>query len=129
MKSIFKTIYIALVVLMLPIVLAAQSEAQIVVSYLGANGQVAEGLRCGTPSPSHAQRDKMQADLNRFLSQKGFQAQALQGPVTVPVAFHVVTHSDGTTGDVSNAQIDDQLAVLNSAYNGTSFGFSKRSVD
>ena len=40
---------------------------------------------------------------------------ALQGAVTIPVFFHVVTGSDGA-GAVTNAQIHQQIAVLNAAF-------------
>lgn len=48
--------------------------------------------------------------------------------VTIPVYFHVVT--DGATGAVTDAQIADQIAVLNNTYSagegGASTGFSFR---
>ena len=42
--------------------------------------------------------------------------------VTVPVWFHVVTN--GTVGNLTNRQIDAQIAVLNSEYGGSDTGFS-----
>ena len=52
--------------------------------------------------------------------------------VTVPVWFHVIT--DGATGDLTDAQIDAQMAVLNMAYAGfyggydTGFSFELQGV-
>ena len=54
--------------------------------------------------------------------------------VTVPVWVHVIT-PDGTTGNVSQALIDDQIAVLNNTYAGgeggvdTGFRFALAGVD
>jgi hypothetical protein len=53
---------------------------------------------------------------------------------TVPVWVHVIT-PDGTTGNVSQALIDDQIAVLNNTYSGgeggvdTGFRFTLAGVD
>ncbi len=47
-------------------------------------------------------------------------------PTIVKVYFHVITN--GTTGDVSSL-VDGQLGVLNRAYSGTDFSFSKAGVD
>src|SRR6266550_4459367 len=53
---------------------------------------------------------------------------------TVPVWVHVIT-PDGTTGNVSRAIIDDQIAVLNNTYSGgeggvhTGFRFTLAGVD
>ena len=55
---------------------------------------------------------------------------ALQGAVTIPVFFHVVTGSDGA-GAVTNAQIHQQIAVLNAAFvasGGTEFVFELSGV-
>jgi hypothetical protein len=44
------------------------------------------------------------------------------------VAVHVVRYNNGAA-DVSDAQIQDQIAVLNAAYNNTNFRFSLASID
>lgn len=43
------------------------------------------------------------------------------GPVTIPVAFHVIQASAGS-GAVSASAIDDQIDVLNDSYDGTNGG-------
>ena len=46
----------------------------------------------------------------------------------INVYFHVITGSSGQ-GDLSDKDINDQIAVLNSAYAGTSFSFKLAGVD
>ena len=45
------------------------------------------------------------------------------GSVTIPVAFHVIM-KDASSGDVSDAMIQDQMDVLNDAFSGASGGAS-----
>lgn len=63
-------------------------------------------------------------------------ANALPGSITVPVYVHVINKGTGTAnGDISDAMINAQIAVLNTAYAGgtggaaTAFKFSLTSVD
>jgi hypothetical protein len=57
----------------------------------------------------------------------GTRAFRAAGPVNV--YFHVVRNSAGTAGDVSDAQINDQIAVLNSAFAAAGFSFNLVSTD
>jgi len=80
--------------------------------------------RCGTRTPSQTEVADVQAQLTA--------AQALRavGSVTVPVAFHVIRRGSGAAnGDLTQAMIDAQLAVLNKAYSKTPFKFALSSVD
>ncbi|MBI3184782.1 MAG: zinc metalloprotease [Myxococcales bacterium] len=47
----------------------------------------------------------------------------------VGVAFHVMVDTDGTTGNVSESMLDDQINVLNADYARFGFSFYKKSVD
>ena len=54
--------------------------------------------------------------------------------VQIPVAFHVIYASvsgpgNATEGNIPDAQIEDQIAVLNDAYAGTGYSFYLASVD
>ena len=49
-------------------------------------------------------------------------------PTVIPIAVHIVRHSDGSA-DVPNAQIQDQLDVLNAAYLDSGFQFTLLSID
>lgn len=42
----------------------------------------------------------------------------IEETVTVPVVVHVVTDDDGTTGAVSMQEIDDQMAVFGTLFDG-----------
>jgi hypothetical protein len=47
--------------------------------------------------------------------------------ISIPIAYHVITN--GSQGNVSNSQLNQQLNVLNNAYSGTGFSFYTASVD
>ena len=48
---------------------------------------------------------------------------------TINVYFHVITASGGTTGNVSDQMINDQMAVLNAAYRTWGWSFTLASTD
>lgn len=52
---------------------------------------------------------------------------ATVGPVTVPVYFHVITDTNGA-GGLTQKQIDDQMAVLTSAFTSSEFSFGPVTV-
>ena len=97
------------------------------------------GLRCGTPQHSESQRFAIEEDVDRILRIRGFRradpGAGAKGPkppapeppppttgetVTVAVYFHVITN--GNQGNVSDSQINQQIAVLNNAYDGGQVG-------
>lgn len=97
------------------------------VSFKAADGTLRQGLRCGVQARSPGQRDLLERQLRQFRAKVPLQSAA--GPITVPVWFHIVTktgkgRSGGTLGNVTDAQIQDQLQVLNDAYAGRGFSFT-----
>ena len=80
-------------------------------------GMSARERACATPVPSSEQIAQIQ---ERLAVAEGSRAYALlqQGPVEIPVAYHVITRPNGT-GSMSQAQIQQQIQVLNDAYGGT----------
>ena len=80
------------------------------------------GRTCATPEPTTEERAKL-LSLQRALTER---TQAPVG-VTIQVAFHVI--HDGAQGDVSEAQILEQMRVLNHDFLGTGYRFSLASVD
>jgi hypothetical protein len=124
-----------LVVLLLVLTLAAFSVADFHavqsatrhVTYQGANGEFVSGPRCGTATPTVEEQMRVQLEINRWLQQYGGQ-EPVAAITTIPVAVHVVRYNDGSA-DVSDSQIQDQIAVLNGAYNNTNFRFSLASID
>ena len=77
----------------------------------------AAGARCvsSDPSPRQVQNsdDMLDAYRRRFGSNRRL-ATAKQ----IPVYFHVIKPSNGRGGDVSNAQIIEQMVVLNASFQG-----------
>lgn len=93
------------------------------IHFMGADGQVQRGRRCATPNLTAAEKLQIQSDIEAFggVGNSLFTRAAIQ----IPVAFHVIYKSRrGTvTGNVPQAWVDDQIAVLNAAYAGTGFSF------
>jgi PKD repeat protein len=96
------------------------------ITYTNAAGQTVEGVRCGTHVPTPLETEQNAREVDTWLRSGGYMRD--KAAVTIPVAVHVVAHSDGY-GDVPDSQINAQMQVLNSAYNGTGFGFTLASID
>jgi len=97
------------------------------VYYFNAAGQGVDGERCGTKVPTLAEQEANQAAIDAWIKHGGF-AMDKAGDVVIPVAIHVVAMDDGSC-DVPDAQINDQMDVLNAAYAGTGFSFTLASTD
>ncbi len=97
------------------------------------DGTIRHGLRCGVKARSPAQRDLLERQLRQFRAKAPLGLQSTHGPITIPVWFHIVTktgkgRNGGTVGNVTDAQIADQLQVLNDAYAGRGFSFTQGGV-
>ncbi|MGC4047319.1 MAG: zinc metalloprotease [Armatimonas sp.] len=83
---------------------------------------VESGRRCATEMPSEEVRamvDNAIAHAPPRHSNSGLVSPLRAGgSVTIPVYFHVITNSAGA-GNVTDAQINNQIAVLNAAYAGS----------
>jgi hypothetical protein len=76
---------------------------------------------CGTPAVTPAEREQVRTRLGvRALRPAGV-------TLTIPVAFHVITGQG--EGDVSDAQIVEQVAELNRSFAGSGFQFTLASTD
>jgi Pregnancy-associated plasma protein-A len=93
--------------------------------------------RCATKDHDEKEREQVAQENSRFkkaLAASGQEVERAAGSVTVPVYFHVIRSGTGA-GDVTDAQIDAQIAVLNDAYSGdtgganTPFRFTRAGVD
>ena len=78
---------------------------------------------CGTPKPEPAELARVGTALRHFTAERG--TASIGG--TIRVAFHVIT--SGRQGDVSDAQIAEQIAELNRNYEGTGYRFVLGGVD
>lgn len=76
--------------------------------------------RCSTETPSERDRILVDMEISNFLQTEG--KLLTEADATIPVYFHVIYNKRG--GNVSDSQIQQQLNVLNSAYQGTGFSFS-----
>ena len=97
--------------------------------FMQPDGQWGSGYRCGTLPPTEEQAEAVQRAIEELLQNNKELSPNIPCTLNIPVAFHIVRHNDGITGDVTNQQINDQLAVLNSAYASTSFQFVLHSIE
>ena len=111
---------------------------------------VNSGRRCATHTPDQDTMDMVEATLQWYRNNPIDNAKGVdcvkhpnhphcQGggggggdgggwtDLTIPVAFHVI--HDGNQGNLSSVDINDQMTVLNSAYAGTGFSFSREITD
>jgi hypothetical protein len=115
--------------LLFPIQSMAQDHADLnglpSVQFMGEDGKTVTGIRCATEdhAPAHIPR----APENQWLwLQENRELQVTT--LTIPVAFHVIYASDGT-GNVSDAQLLEQINVMNNAYALSGIAFSLYSID
>ena len=101
---------------------AAAGDPEVVVALTAPATSAARGRACLTPEPTVEERAKLGA-LQRTLAER---AQAPVGG-TIQVAFHVIHNGD--QGNVSDAQIQEQIRELNHNFLGTGYRFSLASVD
>lgn len=83
-------------------------------------------LQCGTKEPSEKEKKLIENNSRRMREMRAASdpASALErtaGSVTINVYFHVITNRRGQ-GNVSDAAINNQITVLNSAYSGLTGG-------
>jgi hypothetical protein len=80
-------------------------------------------VRCLTVAPGATQQKQIDADIAAMRKRRiehGASTYSAPGSITVNVYFHVIWN--GTSGNVSDAQIANQIAVLNAAYGGGTGG-------
>jgi hypothetical protein len=112
-------VMVAATVLVAPAAVAAKTETQdeACVEY----GEVAKAPKGSIPRDDFHQVRK--DPLAEWVEDNPQAAETLeaQGTVTVPVAFHII-HKDGR-GNVPQAQVQEQIDVLNDGFAGTGFEF------
>jgi hypothetical protein len=106
--------------------LMAADSVQQDIHFLDGKGNIVRGKRCAHVDPTADEQARIETDLNRTLADPDFVMKAL-GDNVVNVSWHIVTN--GTTGNVTDAQIASQLQVLNSAYAGTGFSFQTVAIE
>ena len=81
---------------------------------------------CGVKDVSSGEAARAEARKEAVLARLGRSSSSSLAPVSIDVFFHILTSSSGQ-GALSEADIDSQMDVLNSAF-GPHFGFVKRGV-
>jgi hypothetical protein len=90
------------------------------------------GRRCQTVHPDAETAMALEAEFLHELSLRPESAfeSLFTSPTYVNVYFHVINKGTGVSnGDITQKMIDDQIAVLNAAYNGVGVRFTLVSVD
>jgi hypothetical protein len=75
------------------------------------------GARCVCATPSQRQVDQSNEILDNYRKRFGSNRR-LAAAKQIPVYFHVIQNSGGRGGGVSDAQIREQIAVLNASFEG-----------
>jgi hypothetical protein len=105
---------------------AGEDKAAGDVHFVDDNGRIVLGRRCAAPDLAPELRREAEAAIADF--QRLFGAEASDSLAwSVPVWFHVVHNTNGQ-GNVSNTMINNQISVLNSAFQGTGFSFTLAGV-
>ena len=90
---------------------------------------VRQGFRCGTATPPDVQRTQDRVRIGAFrLANPRVENATKSAEIDVPVYFHVLQDADGK-GDLSDTALDEQLAVLNKAYDKFHIRFTRAGVD
>jgi hypothetical protein len=104
---------------------------------IGGNQQAVGPRQCGTSNPGALELDALEADFGDRLAKMGVLTaddlasteSALTGGV-INVYFHVINKGSGiANGDVPDAQIRNQMDVLNAAYAGSGWSFNLAATD
>ena len=105
----------------------AQTLPQTEIHFLNEKGQIERGVRCATPDMPKAQQDQVARDMAEFFRLYG--TEKAGGTWNIPVRMHVIRAAVGGKGDISSTMINNQISVLNAAYNGTGFQFYVAGID
>jgi hypothetical protein len=87
----------------------------------------AAGARCVSSEPSPRQVKNYNDILDDYRRRFGSNRR-LAAAKQIPVYFHIIKPSNGRGGDVSYAQISEQIAVLNASFEGV-FEFTNSGID
>jgi hypothetical protein len=77
------------------------------------------GARCMSSKPSRRQVEQSDDILNKWRKRFGSNRRLDGAAKLIPVYFHVIKQTDGNGGIVTEAQIAEQISVLNSSFEDT----------
>lgn len=82
-------------------------------------------IRCGVQDLNPQEVQQLKDAFNQWFYEGN---RVTEGVInTIPVAFHIVRYDDGSA-NVTDQQINDQIAVLNTSFANTNFRFSLHSI-
>jgi len=98
------------------------------VNWVSQRAFVESGRRCGTVQHDRETVRAIDTEVEAFLGGRGVEASVTGGVINV--YFHVINKGSGiANGDVPDAQIFDQIDVLNDAYAAYGWSFNLVSID
>jgi len=78
------------------------------------------GGRCATRHPGPAEAEAIEEAFQSLMRTDG----ATLAQIEIPIVFHIMLNDTGTIGDVTDAQVQAQVRVLNDAYAGCGVTFT-----
>ncbi len=98
------------------------------IHFLNDHGDIVRGQLCGVPAPDARTQEAVDTLIRQYVAENGAPDKAT---VNVQVAWHVITktHRGQTQGNLSDQDIQDQIAWMNTAFAGTGFSFTLASID
>jgi hypothetical protein len=84
--------------------------------------------RCSTPEPSQTMLREMPSIMTRWKERVRGDRRLQTEIINIPVYFHIIKPSDGSEGEVSAQQIQNQIIKMNDAYAGH-FAFTLQDTD
>jgi hypothetical protein len=78
--------------------------------------EVASVTRCSTPKPNQTMLREMSSIMARWEERVGADRRLATEIINIPVYFHIIKMSDGSGGEVSTQQIQNQIIKMNNAY-------------
>ncbi len=91
-------------------------------SSFGNNNDISEGW-CGTKAPDDNWEHAFQREVANYMLNH-YSGRNSSVPISIPIIVHVVYYSNTSAQNISKAQIDSQIVVLNRDYSGTSFYYN-----
>lgn len=99
------------------------------IHFMDNDGELVRGTRCATLPDSSGVQEMIRQQLSQTLQNQGFApGGATEAVIDIPIAWHVIYDSNGV-GNLTNAEIQGQVDVLNAAFASSGFSFTLASVD
>jgi hypothetical protein len=94
----------------------------------GSEAQVVDGRNCGSQEFTEQEVAEIEARYEAVRARQAMAGEVNAMAVSIPVYFHVIRDSNGL-GGVSTTQINNQINVMNQAFQGAGISFTLAGVD